>query len=173
MSHAWRPVFVVFGVILFILFFRLLFVPESFEAVDGDYKYQYHRVANEEEWKSFDVKHKGSEFCMECHTEIGKSVNASKHVNVQCENCHAMIDPSKKSHKLDLKEQSGYLLNIGTDKSRGLCLRCHAELSYRPNVTKMRDPKTHNPPVDCTCCHDVHKSGFKDDYMSCFEKVKN
>ncbi|MCI4624630.1 MAG: cytochrome c family protein [Candidatus Magnetoovum sp. WYHC-5] len=162
MSHAWRPVAVVFGVILCMMFFRMLFKPSDFKAANGDYKYQYHRVKSEDDWKSFKVKHMGTEFCAECHPDKIEIVKGSGHSTVKCENCHAMFEPSKKGHeKVDLKATKQYLLDIGIDRSRELCKRCHAKISYRPQVVKMIDPNTHNQGIECVNCHDVHRTSFK------------
>ncbi|MBF0320250.1 MAG: cytochrome c3 family protein [Nitrospirae bacterium] len=171
MSHAWRPVFVVLAAIVFFLVARVILVPSDFSAKNGDYKYQWHRLSSEQYWKDFPVKHKGMEFCGMCHVPILEKLKGGGHQNVQCENCHAMFNPEKKSHPIDLKEISGYLLNIGTDRSRELCKRCHAELPYRPSTYtdpkkgtvkfKMIDPDKHNPSMECAMCHDVHSAGFK------------
>ncbi|MBF0565795.1 MAG: cytochrome C [Nitrospirae bacterium] len=171
MSHAWRPVIVVIGVIVFILGMRMILVPGDFKAKNGDYKYQWHRVSSEEFWKNFPVKHKGREFCKQCHPDKIEKVADSGHKNVQCENCHAQFNPEKKGHPINLKEDFGYLLDIGIDRSRELCKRCHAKLEYRPNLYfmfakgpstfHMIDPTKHNPGIECVTCHDVHRTGFK------------
>lgn len=171
MSHAWRPVAVLIGVIIFILVARMFLVPKDFKAVDGDYKYQYHRVSSEKFWRDLPDKHKGRQFCAQCHQDKIELVADSGHMNVQCENCHAMFDLTKKGHPINLKEDFGYQLDIGIDRSRELCKRCHAKILYRPAVYtqfskgpipfKTVDPKEHNPGIDCVTCHDVHRTGFK------------
>ncbi|MBF0517772.1 MAG: hypothetical protein HQK97_11770, partial [Nitrospirae bacterium] len=158
MSHAWRPVFVVAAVIAAIVIFRVIMVPADFAAKNGDYKYQWHRLSSEQVNKDFTVKHKGRDFCAQCHPALIDKIKDSGHQNIQCENCHAMYDPAKKSHPINLKEDFGYLMDIGIDRSRDLCKRCHAEISYRPkNYTtskatvpfKQIDPTKHNPGVEC------------------------
>ncbi|KJR40597.1 cytochrome c family protein [Candidatus Magnetoovum chiemensis] len=146
-------------------------MPTDFKIVDGDYKYQFHNVKNEDYWKNYPVKHMGRDFCKQCHPDMIEKVSDSGHQNVQCENCHAMFDATKKSHPIDLKEDFNYLLDIGIERSRELCKRCHAVLSYRPKTYasfskgpinfKMIDPTTHNAGIECVTCHDVHKTGFK------------
>ncbi|MBF0457036.1 MAG: cytochrome C [Nitrospirae bacterium] len=174
MSHAWRPLFVVLAVMISIIVFRVIFVPSDFVAKNGDYKFQWHRLSSEEVWKNFPVKHKGRDFCQQCHSELVNKIKDSGHQHVQCENCHAMFEPGKKSHPIDLKDDFGYLLEIGIERSRELCKRCHAELPYRPQTYvitkgttaetvkfKMIDPTKHNPGIECVMCHDVHSAGFK------------
>ena len=185
MNHAWRPVILIGAAALFMLTARMFLVPSDFKAKNGDYKYQWHRLSGEEFWHNFPIKHRGREFCSQCHAELAEKVKGSGHKNVQCESCHAQFNPEKKGHPINLKEDFGYLLDIGIDRSRDLCKRCHTKLPYRPAVYtlpigpdqhkpdenkpeqaktiqfKMIDPTTHNAGVECVTCHDVHKTGFK------------
>lgn len=138
---------------------RMIIAP-SFKAVDGDYRYQWHRVANEQEWKDIKVKYRSSTYCKDCHLEQFNKVTASMHAKVECENCHGpAIDHPDNPIKLS------------SDKSRGLCLRCHSDLPYRQGKyselpkreiqLKMIDPDNHNPDMECIACHNPHKTGFK------------
>ncbi len=173
MSHAWRPLFVIIAVVIIIFTARIIIVPSDFEATNGDYKYQWHRVSSEQDWKDFPVKHKGREFCEQCHDEMTATVKGSGHTNVQCESCHVQFNPDKKGHPIDLKEDFDYLLEIGIDRSRALCKRCHTKLVYRPipkiyiknresyEDMKLVDPTEHNPGIECIECHDVHRTEFK------------
>jgi predicted CXXCH cytochrome family protein len=146
----------ILGLVGLVPFARSIIVP-SFRAVDGDQRYQWHRVANEDEWKNFKVKYKGSEYCGECHDDKNETINASKHARIQCENCHGPA--------LDHPDDPEML---AIDRSRELCLRCHAKLPYRPKVYaglktgpipfKMQDPEEHNPGEECVECHDVHEA---------------
>jgi hypothetical protein len=138
---------------------RIILAP-SFAAVDGDYRYQWHRVANEQEWKDFKVKHRGSLYCKDCHADQSAKEVASMHAKVQCENCHGpAVDHPENPVKLAI------------DRSRTLCLRCHSGLPYRPakyaelpngEVTlKMINPDEHNVGIECVTCHDPHKAALK------------
>lgn len=160
MSHAWRPLFVVLAVVGLLLVVRGFIVPSDFQAKNGDYKYQWHRGGNEDEWKNFKVKHQGRDYCKDCHSGQYGDVIASKHAMVQCENCHGpAIEHPDNPQKLTI------------DRSRQLCLRCHAKLPYRPAIytglasgpipLKTQDGEQHNPGIECVACHDVHKAGFK------------
>ena len=159
-SHIYRPIFIFVGMIIAVLIVRVFAVPADFKAVDGDYKYQWHNVSNEDFWKNFTVKYKGTKYCEECHDDKAALIKASKHANVQCENCHGpALEHPEKPEKLAI------------DKSRDLCLRCHAKLPYRPATyaslatgpieLKMQDPDEHNTDFECVECHDVHKTDFK------------
>lgn len=173
MSHAWRPLFVVLFLLVIFLIVRKILVPADFMAAGGDYKYRWHRVSNEEEWKNFPVKYQGREFCEECHSDKAAMVKDSGHTNVQCENCHVMVDPDENSHPVDLKENFDYIPAVGIDSSRALCQRCHIKMVCRPRPEvyianrevseklKLIVPSDHNPEIECITCHDVHMTGFK------------
>lgn len=140
---------------------RMVIVP-SFAPANNDYRYQWHRVANQQEWRDYKVKYQGSAYCQDCHTEQYKKISASVHANIQCENCHgAAIDHPENPQKLVI------------DRSRELCLRCHSYLPYRPSEYKefqkraiklmMVNPDEHYPGdnMQCISCHDPHKADFK------------
>jgi predicted CXXCH cytochrome family protein len=138
---------------------RMVLAP-SFAAVDGDYRYQWHRVTNEQEWKDIKVKHRGNQYCKDCHADQSANETASVHAKVQCENCHGpAVDHPENPAKLTL------------DKSRTLCLRCHSGLPYRTAKyaelpkgevqLKMVNPDEHNPDMECVTCHDPHKAALK------------
>jgi predicted CXXCH cytochrome family protein len=152
---------IVIFVIAGIIGARMIFVP-SFTSANDDFRYQWHRVANQEEWKAFKVKYQGSESCKDCHTDQYNAVAASVHAKVSCESCHGpAIDHPDNPAKLAI------------DKSKDLCLRCHTNLPYRAGQykelpkgaiqLKMVSPDEHNPGtgVQCIACHDAHKAAFK------------
>jgi predicted CXXCH cytochrome family protein len=160
MSHPFRFLLLVVAVAAFILIVRAIIVPSDFKVHNGDYKYQYYRTGNVEEWKNFEVKYQGSEYCQDCHPEEYEKIVNSKHAMNQCENCHgpAYMHPDE-------------VEKLTIDRSRDLCLRCHAELSYRPTAYAelpsgpieliMQNPEEHNPGEECVLCHDPHAADFK------------
>lgn len=152
---------IVIGVVLVagVVGARMIIAP-SFTAANNDYRYQWHRVANEQEWKDFKIKYRGEAYCRDCHADQSEKVVESVHAKVQCESCHGpAID-----HPDDPKK-----LNV--DRGRGLCLRCHSSLPYRPAnyaelskgqmQLKMVKAEEHNPGVNCVDCHDAHRADFK------------
>jgi formate-dependent nitrite reductase cytochrome c552 subunit len=116
--------------------------------------YSYHRAGNEEEWKNFPVKYQGSDSCMECHEEKVAALKKTRHGLIPCENCHgAALDHPENPEKLAI------------DRSRGLCLRCHAEL-YMPssgrNVIPGIEDEVHNTDMECTACHNPHNPNLEE-----------
>lgn len=159
-GYIYKPIYVLIFLLVLIGVARAIFVPADFKAVNGDYKYQWHRVSSEDFWKGFKVKYQGRKYCEDCHEDQVNMIKASKHAMIQCENCHGpAIEHPENPEKLTI------------DKSRDLCLRCHAKLPYRPATyamlptgpieLKMQDGEEHNTDYECVECHDVHKTDFK------------
>jgi predicted CXXCH cytochrome family protein len=147
-NHALRPLFVVIGIIVLILLFRIVYVPKDFGIGERGYMYGWHRHSNEQDWKNFKVKYQGKEYCKDCHSDKYDSINKTPHKIIQCENCHGpAIDHPSDPPKLTI------------DRSRALCLRCHYPLPYptsgRANI-KSIDPDKHNPDMECSTCHNPH-----------------
>ena len=136
-----------------ILTLRYFMVPEDFGVHGRNFTYGYHRLSSIDEWKAFTVKYQGKEFCAECHDDKTDEISLSKHLNIQCENCHGpFLEHEDDPEKMDV------------DRSRELCLRCHAKLDY-PNTNrgalKGVDPASHNPEAVCSECHNPHKTDME------------
>lgn len=147
--HVLRPLFVFLAFVGIVLIARAIYVPSDFSIHERGYMYGWHRKSNEEEWKQVKVKYQGKEYCQGCHGDKYKDLQSSPHSIIQCENCHG---PSL-DHPSDP-------LKLSIDRSRQLCLRCHAFLPYptsnRANI-KGIDPEKHNPDIECSMCHAPHK----------------
>lgn len=148
--HVLRPLYVVLALAGMILIARIFVVPNDFGIHEKGYMYGWYRKANESEWKAFGVKYQGKEYCMDCHAQQEKEVRSSRHNSIECENCHgpALGHPSD-PQKLTI------------DRSRELCLRCHAYLSYptsKRSEIKDIDPNQHNPGGECVACHNPHQA---------------
>jgi predicted CXXCH cytochrome family protein len=149
LSHPWRPVFVVLGIIVVILVLRYFLVPPEFGIGEAGYMYGWHNKANEKFWLDYEVKHKGNEYCEGCHPDKLASLTASKHAVLKCENCHGpAFDHPSDPPKLPIP------------KGRAMCLRCHVKLPYptslRAELPGFLNPEEHNPGVDCSMCHNPH-----------------
>ena len=146
-NHVWRPLFLVVIIVAGILVARTVLVPDDFGVFDRGYMYGWHRLSNEAEWKTVRLKYKTSQGCKDCHSAQYNDIRKSVHSAISCENCHG---PSYE-HPLDP-------VGLNIDRSRGLCIRCHAQLSYdnaRGTIPGI-DPATHYPQAECIMCHYPH-----------------
>jgi hypothetical protein len=149
--HVLRPLYVVLALVAIMFIARLFLVPEDFGIHERGYMYGWFRKANIEEWKAFPAKYRGGEsgeYCKACHAPQGKKILSSAHKIITCENCHgpALNHPSDP-------------LKLTLDRSRGLCLRCHAYLPYPTSqraAIRGKDPDRHNPGRECVLCHNPH-----------------
>lgn len=153
-GHVWRPLFVVIGLVAGILIFRMFYVPADFGVQDRGYTFGFHRLSNEQEWKDFPGKYKGSESCAECHDENSSGLATSGHGIIPCEDCHGpALNHPEDPEKLPI------------DRSRELCLRCHVKLampSSQRNDLPGIDPAVHNAGIECADCHNPHHPNLED-----------
>jgi len=148
-SHVWRPLYIVIAVVAVFAVARPLYVPADFGIHEGGYMYGWYRAGNIDDWKKFAVKYKDSESCKECHSDNYEKISASSHAIIQCENCHgpALEHPTNPP-------------KLAIERTRELCLRCHAGLPYPTSGRKdlpAIDPDKHEPGVECVKCHNPHE----------------
>jgi len=153
-GHVWRPLFVVIGIVILILLFRLVYVPSDFGSQDRGYTFGFHRLSNEQEQIAIPAKYKDSAYCNECHEDKVASIEASQHGMIPCENCHgAAMNHPEEPEKLAI------------DRSRDLCIRCHSQL-YMPSSGRNDipgiDPMLHNAGIECSECHNPHNPSLED-----------
>jgi len=153
-NYALRPLYLIIGLVIVILIIREIYVPKDFGVHGDSYMYGWHRKGNEDDWKAFQVKYKfDNEYCKDCHSDKYDSLMQSPHAIIQCENCHGpALDHPTDPQKLTI------------DRSRGLCIRCHASLKYpQSNRSNIRgiDPDKHNAEIECSTCHNPHKPSLE------------
>ncbi len=153
-NHIWRPLYVVLAIVLLILMFRAFYVPEDFGIQDRGYTFGFHRLSNEQEWKEFPDKYRGSSYCEGCHYDKTEVFATSQHGMMQCENCHgAAFDHPEDPEKLNI------------DRSREQCLRCHSQL-YTPSSGRSDipgvNPEEHNVGIECSVCHNPHNPSLEE-----------
>ena len=119
-NHVWRPLFVVIGVVIAILLFRAVYVPSDFGSQERGYTFGYHRLSNEQEWKDYPEKYKGSDYCNECHEDKTEEVESAHHATIPCENCHG----AGKEHAKSGGQKP--LANKGWSKEK-MCGQCHVQ----------------------------------------------
>lgn len=147
-NHVWRPLYLALCLAALILLARQIIVPSDFGAHERGYMYGWHRKSNEAEWKAVRVKYKTTALCKDCHLNKYNELVASPHRNISCENCHG----PNFDHPKDP-------IGFNIDRSRALCLRCHARLPYPDNIRgRIRgiNPETHYSQAQCVMCHIPH-----------------
>lgn len=158
-NHVFRPLYAAIAVVALILLARAAVVPGDFgvhgQRPDGkNFTFGYYRAGAIDYWKNFTVKYKGKEYCGDCHDDKTSELMASKHAIIQCENCHGpALDHPDNPEKLTI------------NRSRSLCLRCHADLGYSDNPRSAIpgiDPEEHNPGEPCADCHNPHKPNLEE-----------
>ena len=102
-SHVLRPLWVAIVLVAAILVAREFMVPDDFGVHGKSFTYNFYRLGNVEEWKDVPAKYRGRERCVKCHKDNSATMADSKHVNMQCENCHG---PWRRSSAED-KETAG------------------------------------------------------------------
>jgi len=153
-NHIWRPLYVVIALVALILLFRTFYVPDDFGTHDRGYMFGYHRLGNQQEWKDYPPKYKHNAYCNECHDDKTEVMASSGHGTISCENCHgAALGHPENPEKLTV------------DRSRDLCLRCHAQL-FTPSSGRSAipgiDPTTHNTGIECSDCHNPHNPSLEE-----------
>ena len=147
-SHVWRPLYIALVLAAVGLLARHFLVPTDFGVQERGYMYGLHRKSNEKEWQAVTVKYRTAKACIDCHRDKYQDINDSPHAGISCENCHGAInDHPKKPDYIEI------------DRSRGLCLRCHARLPYRGSLRgeiKGINQETHYPQAECMMCHYPH-----------------
>jgi hypothetical protein len=147
-NQIWRPLYLALFLIVCALLARHFLVPADFGAHERGYMYGWHRKSNEQEWRAETVKYKGAAVCIPCHRDKYDDIKDSPHRIINCENCHGPnYDHPRNPPVLEI------------NRSRTLCLRCHAKLPYRNTVRgQIRgiNPETHHPEAECMMCHYPH-----------------
>ncbi|WP_456433378.1 cytochrome c3 family protein [Thermosulfuriphilus sp.] len=153
-SHVLRPLFVAIGLGVLLIIVRSFLTPSDFGIHGQSFTYSYFRLSNIDEWKAFTVKYQGQNYCAECHPDNYEEHENSKHRIIQCENCHGPAI----NHPDDPEA-------LPIDRSRALCLRCHAALPYPQNPRSKIpgiDPQEHNPEATCSECHNPHNPNLEE-----------
>lgn len=147
-NHVYRPLYVALVIVGVILISRTLLVPADFGVHERGYMYGWHRKGNMDEWKTVRVKYKTAKVCAECHKDKYEEIKNSAHEAIGCENCHG----PNHEHPKDP-------MGLTIDRSRALCIRCHARLPYKTSDRggiRGIDPEKHYPSAECVMCHIPH-----------------
>lgn len=147
-NHVLRPLLVVIALVAILFVVRQAYVPDDFGVHERGYMYGWYREGSIGDWKWATAKYQGRESCEPCHEKQVDSISGMPHAAIQCENCHGPAtdhpsDPAK----------------LPSDRTRELCLRCHAKLRYPSSARgglRGIDPGTHHPGPACVACHPPH-----------------
>jgi len=153
-NHVLRPLWVAIGAIALVLLVRHFVVPDDFGVYGKNFTYGFFRLGSVKDWQNFPVKYRGKEYCQECHPEKLAANMSSKHNIIECENCHGPAEQHPENPA-----------TLEIDRTRSLCLRCHANLPYpgTPRGSlKAVDPLDHNPETACVECHNPHNPNLED-----------
>jgi hypothetical protein len=147
-NHVWRPLYLALILVAAGFMARYFLVPADFGVHERGYMYGWHRKSNEAEWQSVSVKYKTTKVCIPCHKDKYTDIKDSPHGSISCENCHGPnLDHPKNPLALEI------------NRSRSLCLRCHAKLPYKGTLRgsfKGIAPESHYPEAECMMCHYPH-----------------
>jgi len=147
-NHIWRPLYLAIAAVLIGLIVRSFIVPSDFGAHERGYMYGWHRKSNELEWAAIPVKYRTAKVCIDCHRDKYDDIKDSPHGIISCENCHGPNYDHPKNPKV-----------LEVNRSRSLCLRCHAKLPYKDTLRgamKGVNPESHYPQAECMMCHYPH-----------------
>lgn len=147
-NHVWRPLYIALTLVAVGLTARSLLVPSDFGVHKRGYMYGWHRKSNEKEWQAVTVKYKTARSCIPCHRLKYEDIKDSPHGTIGCENCHGPLLAHPKEP-----------ISLAINRSRELCLRCHAKLPYKGSLRgaiKGINPETHHPQAECMMCHYPH-----------------
>jgi predicted CXXCH cytochrome family protein len=149
MSHAWRPLLVVVALLALLFVVRQIYVPGDFGVQESGYTYGWYREQSVTDWKWLTAKYQGKESCAPCHQRQVEAISDEPHSGIQCENCHGpALDHPSDPAKLTI------------DRTRELCLRCHARLPYPSSARRYLraiDPASHGSGRPCVECHVPHE----------------
>ncbi len=129
----------IIGGFLTVIFLREQFIPSDFGELGH---YRTSALVNE---KNKPLVYAGREKCEECHEEEVSKIENSYHKLLSCETCHG---PGLKH-----AEGEGEII---IPRKREECLKCHEYIVSRPTGFPQVDPYLHNPPKQCTECHNPH-----------------
>ena len=147
-SHVLRPLLIVLAMAVLAAIGHVTLVPGDFGVWERGYMYGWHRRGNEAEWKGVPVRYRTDGYCRGCHGDKYRDLMGSPHAAIICENCHG---PGG-----DHPNDPPTLL---IDRSRKLCIRCHARLPYQASgrgAIRGIDPLRHYPEAECVMCHYPH-----------------
>lgn len=93
------------------------------------------------------VSFAGKTACLDCHGDVSKEQQGSKHAKLNCEACHGALARHAEDPEKAKPEKKG---------ATNLCLVCHRTNVARPAKFPQVDPKEHSDGAACDSCHKPH-----------------
>ena len=147
-NHVWRPLYLALLLVAAGVVASFFIVPADFGVHERGYMYGWHRKGNEAEWLAVPVKYRTAAACIPCHRNKYDDIRNSPHGTISCENCHGpLLGHPKNPPTMEI------------NRSRALCLRCHAKLPYQNSLRgsfKGINPESHYTQAECMMCHYPH-----------------
>ena len=128
------------GFALFIIV-RYFLVPADFGV------YGFYRAGALDDARAKPVHFANSAVCVDCHTDVAKERQGSRHENLSCQACHGPLA----QHSTGDTDAKPDALN-----PRLLCMRCHTTQAGLPKDFPNVVPKDHAGDNPCTDCHKPH-----------------
>jgi hypothetical protein len=122
------------------LIVRYLMIPADFGL------YGFYRAGALDDVKKQAPLHAGESVCLDCHSDVGKTRQDSRHKVVHCEACHGPLA----KHAADSTVKPAAL------NPRLLCLKCHTTQPGLPVGFPNISPADHMGDLPCTDCHKPH-----------------
>jgi hypothetical protein len=95
----------------------------------------------------------GKAACLDCHGDVPKEQQGSKHAKLSCEACHGPLARHAEDPEKAKPEKKG---------ATSLCLACHRVNVARPAKFPQVDPKDHSGGAACDSCHKPHHPEMED-----------
>jgi hypothetical protein len=121
---------------------RHFMIPADFD-LQG---FGFYRAGALDDIKKLPVVHAGQTVCLDCHSDVGKVREGSRHRIVHCEACHGPLE----KHVADSTVKPAAL------NPRLLCLKCHTTQPGLPVGFPNINPAEHMGDLPCTDCHKPH-----------------
>ena len=140
-AHVIRVLGLFAGGFTLFLVVRYFLVPADFGV------YGFYRAGALAEARAKAPMYAGTTVCLDCHPDVGKARDGSKHDRVNCQACHG---PLAQHATGDVSAKPGAL------NPRLLCLTCHTAQAGLPKGFPGVVLKDHAGDSPCTDCHRPH-----------------
>lgn len=122
---------------------RFFMIPADFNVAG----YGFYRAGALNDVKAQTPLYAGESVCLDCHSDVGKTRQDSRHAKLRCEACHGPLA----RHAADGSPKPPAL------NPRLLCLQCHTTQAGQPAGFPNIVAADHAGDAVCTECHKPHR----------------